>query len=520
MGLLVACVGGRVFIVKRFGRVGQYATAWGCGIPQRGFVESLAGARLRESLLLAIVVATLAMQVSSRPVHAVWMDVVPVGSPGNAGELSGKGAGGFGQDAIVGGVAYSFYMASYEVTNGQYAEFLNAQASSSDPWSLYSTKMTTDARGGIERTGVEGSYRYAAKPLMSDKPVNFVGFRDAVRFTNWLHHGQKIGSDGSDTETGAYIITASGVQPRSPEARWFLPSEDEWYKAAYYDPTRNSGTGGFHEYATRSDSIPQPAIADAAGVISNSGPGVANYARAANWGGLHGNVTTVGSAGPGATSYFGTSDQAGNLWEWNESSFGLTGRGVRGGSWDDVAASMAARMRLSYDANDGEGTRFLGFRVATLAPPTPAMPGDLNNSGQLDAADIDQLAEQIRKGFQLARYDLNGDRRVDIGDHRFWIDAVAHTYAGDTNLDGQFSSTDITLAFQLGGYEDGQPLNSLWSGGDWNGDGDFSSADFVLAFQSGGYEKGVRPPAVAVPEATLPAFCLLGILLAVARRRP
>ena len=448
------------------------------------------------------------------PAQGLVIDVVAVGNPGNVGELSGKGAGGFGQDAVVGAVAQAFYMGSHEVTNAEYVEFLNARAAS-DPRGLYSSPMTADPRGGIVRTGSEGAYRYVSKPNMADKPVNFVGYLDAVRFTNWLHHGQGNG----DTESGAYTVTGSGAQPRNADARWFLPSEDEWYKAAYYDPTRNSNKGGYYDYPTRSDAIPQPAVADAAGMIANSGPNVANYASQANWGGQRGHLTTVGSAGPAATSYYGTNDQGGNVWEWNETPFGTTGRGVRGGSWDDVASSMAARMRLSYDANDDTGTRFLGFRVATRTPPAPTIPGDLNGSGQLDAGDIDLLAERIRAGSQLTRYDLNNDQRVDVRDHRFWVEQLARTYPGDTNLDGQFNSADIIQAFQFGGYEDRVPLNTNWSGGDWNGDGDFNSADFVIAFQSGGYEQGFKPPALAVPEPTGLAFGWLFAGLVLARRK-
>jgi hypothetical protein len=157
--------------------------------------------------------------------------------------------------------------------------------------------------------------------------------------------------------------------------------------------------------------------------------------------------------------------------------------------------------------------------VATRTPPAPTIPGDLNGSGQLDAGDIDLLAERIRAGSQLTRYDLNNDQRVDVRDHRFWVEQLARTYPGDTNLDGQFNSADIIQAFQFGGYEDRMPLNTNWSGGDWNGDGDFNSADFVIAFQSGGYEQGFKPPALAVPEPTGLAFGWLFAGLVLARRK-
>lgn len=67
---------------------------------------------------------------------AVNIATVPVSNPGNAGELSGAGAGGSGPDAIVGGVAYTYNIGKYEVTAGQYTEFLNAVAAT-DTYGLY-----------------------------------------------------------------------------------------------------------------------------------------------------------------------------------------------------------------------------------------------------------------------------------------------------------------------------------------------------------------------------------------------
>src|SRR5689334_6905555 len=88
-----------------------------------------------------------------RSATAVMIETVPIGNPGNAGELSGTGAGGSGPDAIVGAVAYNYRIGTYEVTNAQYVEFLNAKAAS-DPLDLYSTSMTTFFFGGITRSGL------------------------------------------------------------------------------------------------------------------------------------------------------------------------------------------------------------------------------------------------------------------------------------------------------------------------------------------------------------------------------
>jgi len=95
--------------------------------------------------------------------------------------------------------------------------------------------LTTLRRGG----GSPGSYTYSPIAGREALPVVFVSFYDALRFANWLHNGQPTGAqDNSTTEDGAYTITAQGISnnsiTRNPGATIFLPSEDEWYKAAYY----------------------------------------------------------------------------------------------------------------------------------------------------------------------------------------------------------------------------------------------------------------------------------------------
>ena len=91
------------------------------------------------------------------------MPFMDVGNPGNAGELSGSGAGGYGPDAIVGAVDYAFRMGKFEVTAGQYTEFLNAVAAT-DTYGLYNTSMWSDSWGcKIQRGGSAGSYNYSAR---------------------------------------------------------------------------------------------------------------------------------------------------------------------------------------------------------------------------------------------------------------------------------------------------------------------------------------------------------------------
>src|SRR5690606_33394606 len=127
-------------------------------------------------------------------------------------------------------------------------------------------------------SGSPGSYTYATKPNMGNKPVNYVSFFDAMRFTNWLHNGQGSG----DTETGVYTIGSGLDEVRSAGAKFWIPSEDEWYKAAYHDAS--AGTAGvYFDYATGSDIVPTTATANSVGDISNPGARVVNYLFGADW---------------------------------------------------------------------------------------------------------------------------------------------------------------------------------------------------------------------------------------------
>ena len=87
-----------------------------------------------------VAVAAVALACVSGAQADIVMDWVPVGNAGNAGELSGAGAGGSGPDAVVGGVAARYNIGKYEVTAGQYTAFLNAVAAT-DTYGLYNPNM-------------------------------------------------------------------------------------------------------------------------------------------------------------------------------------------------------------------------------------------------------------------------------------------------------------------------------------------------------------------------------------------
>jgi len=194
---------------------------------------------------------------------AVDIATVIVGDPGNAGEWSGGGGSARydGPGRVCGAVDYEYGIGKYEVTNGQYIEFLNAVASA-DPHGLFRQGgMDSSSGGGISRQGYSGSFVYTLRDgdvNNLNRPVNFVDWYDTLRFANWLHNGQPTGSQGpGTTEDGAYDMSLGAGVVRKPRATWVLPTEDEWYKAAYY---KAGGTNaGYWNYATQSDALPNNA---------------------------------------------------------------------------------------------------------------------------------------------------------------------------------------------------------------------------------------------------------------------
>ena len=189
----------------------------------------------------------------------IVMETVPVGNPGNAGELSGAGVGGIGPDRICGAVAYEYNIGKYEVTAGQYTEFLNAVAGT-DTYGLYNTEMWSYAEYGckIERytgSGTSGDpYQYQVAADWRNRPVNYVSWGDAARSANWLHNGQPTGTqDLTTTEDGAYYLNGGTSHAallavsRKADWKWAITGEDEWYKAAYH---KSDGvTGNYFDYA-------------------------------------------------------------------------------------------------------------------------------------------------------------------------------------------------------------------------------------------------------------------------------
>ncbi|MDX2018021.1 MAG: SUMF1/EgtB/PvdO family nonheme iron enzyme [Planctomycetota bacterium] len=339
---------------------------------------------------VAVAVTGLASSVASAQ---VTIATVAVGNPGNNGD----------PETGFGGVRDEYRIGIYEVTNAQYVVFLNAKAVD-DRYNLYNPFMG-GAMGGIARTGSPGAWSYSVIPGRGARPVNYVSFWDACRFVNWLHNGQGSG----DTETGVYTLTASAILAnsvaRNPGWRWAITSEQEWYKAAYYQPyTEGGDEDDYWLFPTGGNSV---------------SPGQANYDNPL------GMLVSVGQYAP---NYAGTYDQGGNVWEWNESIIFGSARGLRGGSFDLSDGLLAATVRNSGGPAD-EGFS-IGFRVSQSdEPPCPV---DFDGSGFVDSDDFVAFADSFTLGCDgvgspdpaCARSaDFDGSGFVDSDDFVSFVDA-------------------------------------------------------------------------------------------------
>lgn len=288
----------------------------------------------------------------------VVIETVIVGNPGNAGDSQSQG--------IFGAVDYVYAIGMYEVTAAQYTAFLNAVAAT-DTYALYSVSMWTHAEGcKIERIGSPGSYRYRVAPDWANRPVNFVSWGDAARFTNWLHNGQPTGAqDLTTTEDGSYFLNGMTRDSqfedvvREPDATWVIPTENEWYKAAYH---KNDGmTGNYWSYPTGADNgVGNDLVDTDPGNNATYSRPPADYTIGAPY-----HRTEVGAHENSASPY-GTFDQGGNVKEFNETVPEPDIRGIRGGSWYWGLPLLNASDRPT-DMHSSDQESDLGFRVATLA---------------------------------------------------------------------------------------------------------------------------------------------------------
>ena len=318
---------------------------------------------MKKAIQIVCVVAILAGLGSAA--SAVEIETVHVGNVGNSADTRYDTPG-------YGAVDYEYNIGKYEVTAGQYTEFLNAVAKT-DTHGLYDASMDGHPMAcRIQRSGAWGSYTYSVASDWADRPVNYVSFWDAARFANWLHNAQPTGvQDLTTTEDGAYYLNGvtnpvNASISRESDWKWAIPTEDEWYKAAYH---KNDGvTGNYFDYPTSSDSVPGY-IGDGES-ITDPDPG--NYATyngdsGANGIGLPYYRTEAGEHENSGSPY-GAFDQGGNVSEWNEALKFSSHRGLLGGNYifDDVYLLASSFWGSGYART---GYSEIGFRVAEVPEP-------------------------------------------------------------------------------------------------------------------------------------------------------
>ena len=277
------------------------------------------------------------------------IDFVAVGDPGNAADDVGA------DPDFAGSVPYEYRIGKFEVSRD-----MVTKANSAGGLGITLADLTAFGGNGV------------------DRPASGVSWNESARFVNWLNTSQGFqpaykfttqpGDGGYDPnqnislwDPGDFGYNAAN-RFRNSQAHYFLPSVDEWYKAAYYDPTSDV----YYNYPTGSNSAPTS-------VASGTAAGTAVY------------DTQLGPADimfAGGLSPYGTMAQGGNVWEWEETEVDLvndssgSARGARGGNWNSPSSILQSSTRASFFPTfPSDGDRFgqnFGFRVASIAIPEPS----------------------------------------------------------------------------------------------------------------------------------------------------
>ena len=266
--------------------------------------------------------------------NAFTIDFVDIGNAGNADDA---GAGGGSYSTPYGGVSYGYRMGTYEIS-----------------------------QDAIEKATAGGLASVTAGAHTGNEPAARMTWFEAAAFVNWLNDQRTPGLKAYNL-TGVTSLTpwasvdawqAGGENLfRHKDAYYFLPSEDEWYKAAYH---QNTGVNAdYWDYATGSNSIPTA-------VASGTTAGTAVY------NGVAGSPAAVNNAG--GLSAYGTMGQNGNVWEWQESAFdGINNSSseahvLRGGLWFDTERGLRSSDRFLFSPPNSDN--FVGFRVASVPEPS------------------------------------------------------------------------------------------------------------------------------------------------------
>lgn len=399
------------------------------------------------TVLAAAALAGPAMSAASPAPSVLTLKTVTVGAPGNpsVGIVPFKDAvyrscAEAPQEAHtppcqeVGGVEYRYGIGQLEVTVAQWVAFLDTvDPAGRNRHHLYSTDESSSAwpkYGQIDFSAgaAKGRHYSVASPEWADKPYGFANFLRSARFDNALYNGRVLSRHASteagfryvtyrvrlsrQTERGMYDMTQRAAT-RSHKTGFVVPSQDEWIKAAYYDPD-GGGKYSYWKYPTNpgvfeaedeAASAPKSTTLDpATGDVTNastqplatfhaSGAPAPSWCPAAvgpeacanvNPFGIdpttyaaiyQGSLSTVGQAK--TTSPWGTLDQGGNVVEWTDTitppPFGAKGHRVWRRLHGGIANASVYQLWLSaVGLQPQDNTLFtatypwLGIRIGVL----------------------------------------------------------------------------------------------------------------------------------------------------------
>ncbi|MDA0660718.1 MAG: SUMF1/EgtB/PvdO family nonheme iron enzyme [Planctomycetota bacterium] len=275
------------------------------------------------------------------------IEFVPIGDPDNPDDNTGN-------PDPAGKVEYAYRMGKYEISRDMVTKANNEEGS----LGITLQDMTSFGGNGANRSATG------------------VTWLETARFVNWLNtsqgHQAAYNFDNSNNfqlwaSTDAWQTGGENLF-RHKDAYYFLPSMDEWYKAAYYDASSST----YFNFPTGSDAAPTPVSGGTtAGTAVYGHPGLQGPADITNAGGL---------------SPYGVMGLGGNVFEWEETELHLVNntplffRGLRGGSWDSVSGVLAASDR-SINGSPTIEDFIIDFRVASIPEPSTGLLGVLGMLG-------------------------------------------------------------------------------------------------------------------------------------------
>lgn len=364
---------------------------------------------------------------------ALEIDFTTIGQPGNDDDTTGK-------PNPAGKVDYVYQIGTYEISRGQ-IEAYNAAWGTANGLAISLKNMTNQGGNGVNRAATG------------------VSWNEAARFVNWLNTSQgyqpayKFTTTGVNDNIALWTSADAGYDSTNPYrnslAKYVLPSMDEWYKAAYYDPA----TSTYRDYSSADGTLPTA-------VKSGTAPNTAVYNQSSSTGPADYNQA-------GGLNAFGVMGMSGNLWEWEETSLDLSNsspglrRALNGGSFEVTADGISSSSRGNHDSTH-EAAGSFGFRVATLLThnPTEILLNHTRlriNTGEL-LVDAENIVLQGQESFlittaadQLIASDFSGTGHLrKLGAAQLTLSgdyatsAVIYVRAGTLNIAGTVSGNIVT----------------------------------------------------------------------------